>query len=951
MTRASDRVGQRIHVYWADECAWFSGVVSAVDDAQGFYVVYDDGDERWEGPDEIYRFDGDTGDDDDDDNDNADDRSSEGDNDGDVREVQRDDALGIDTAVASLEARAERLGLVNDSDAEQRETESTDEEEHVAVEQDPDRGASQRAQVVVGRAAYPKPVELSPPGIDDRLPEEGDSATSDDEREDDRQSMASSTAPSMHEPRRVQAPRVMGAPRVLPVRGVLRGLVLHASALPPIDGNDLPSAFVRVAFVESSSSDELLHREAKSHLMLRCKQALAATRAVIKTSDPVWNASYVDVDADVAVAPHDGLFQLVVAPPLVGPTREPAWQQLRGELLFSVYHHSADDASPTEPARGPNAFVAQASVSLCRVMRDLFASDITVGRDGELSVLRELPLETRQGKRLPSSAALAVSFRFQPEYAVERREPMAVAGSMARGESMRSIKTSASASVRPTAKADVRSARVGSARPSRRTHQSSSEINRRRFEKQVEEENRAMAKRVAEQRSRGRVAREVKGGSCAGAAAVAAAGAKAAGAAPGKRSHKATSEINRHRFLQQVDADNKAMGKRLAAITRGRPNAKQQQESEWKDDTWSRADLAAQDKAYVQDKRRVLQQEKDYLLEKAQAKYHHHSALAEEVATLQDDVAQCKRELFSTQATLTRLDVTYKNDVHVRDCLRSAAGKAQAVKTPLSARAVSPSAAASSTPTPYTTALQLQALLEQAASNGERSNADDRPVARYRQELRELVDEALDLENQRDAVDAEINALERQEDGVERDIVELHRQLQFVQAKRAFAQQMATTKGAFTIKVSSSSSAEHEEQLAIYRAERELEQLQIAVAVLKDRLHTKERPVAQPAPASTAVNDFLRTKIAKREAKLKRLEKERDTWQRKCEGLVTAGSYERLRANVHELQQLVFLCQSESRHVTAAERAAKHKQELLSRSLEQELRAEQTETELLLKRR
>ncbi|KAJ0389675.1 hypothetical protein ATCC90586_011849 [Pythium insidiosum] len=247
--------------------------------------------------------------------------------------------------------------------------------------------------------------------------------------------------------------------------------------------------------------------------------------------------------------------------------------------------------------------------------------------------------------------------------------------------------------------------------------------------------------------------------------------------------------------------------------------------------------------------------------------------------------------------------------------------------------------------------LQLKALLDQALAGGKGNNADDRPVNRYRQELQELVNEALDLENQRDAVDAEINSLERQEDAVERDIVELHRQLQFVQAKRAFAQQMAAPKNPFTVKSTANLSSEDEEQLAIYRAERELEQLQIAVAVLKDRLDTKDRPGAKSAPPSAAVEGFLHAKIEKREAKLQRLVKERDAWQRKCESLVAAGSYERLRSKVQELQQLVFLCQSESRHVAAAERVAKHKQELLARTLEQELRAEQTETELVLKRR
>ncbi|TYZ60986.1 hypothetical protein PybrP1_005341 [[Pythium] brassicae (nom. inval.)] len=45
-----DTVGCRVRVYWADEDEWFAGCVHAVDAADGYFVVYDDGDERWESP-------------------------------------------------------------------------------------------------------------------------------------------------------------------------------------------------------------------------------------------------------------------------------------------------------------------------------------------------------------------------------------------------------------------------------------------------------------------------------------------------------------------------------------------------------------------------------------------------------------------------------------------------------------------------------------------------------------------------------------------------------------------------------------------------------------------------------------------------------------------------------------------------------------------------------------
>ncbi|KAJ0390524.1 hypothetical protein ATCC90586_011127 [Pythium insidiosum] len=150
---------------------------------------------------------------------------------------------------------------------------------------------------------------------------------------------------------RVQPARAMNASRVLPVRGILRGLVLRATGLPHTDQNDLPSAFVRVGFVENTPGDDHSSRQPKSHLMLRCKQALAATRAVTKSSDAVWNQGDLDEDGSERLSgADDGIFQLAVAPPLVGATREPAWVQLRGELLFSVYY-GADTTNAAEPAR------------------------------------------------------------------------------------------------------------------------------------------------------------------------------------------------------------------------------------------------------------------------------------------------------------------------------------------------------------------------------------------------------------------------------------------------------------------------------------------------------------------------------------------------------------------------------------------------------------------------
>ncbi|KAG6622390.1 DNA ligase [Phytophthora cinnamomi] len=45
---AHDRVGKRVRVYWSEEEEWFEGTIQDYDESQGYYVVYDDGDERWE---------------------------------------------------------------------------------------------------------------------------------------------------------------------------------------------------------------------------------------------------------------------------------------------------------------------------------------------------------------------------------------------------------------------------------------------------------------------------------------------------------------------------------------------------------------------------------------------------------------------------------------------------------------------------------------------------------------------------------------------------------------------------------------------------------------------------------------------------------------------------------------------------------------------------------------
>ncbi|OQR94659.1 hypothetical protein THRCLA_08133 [Thraustotheca clavata] len=44
----NDAVGWRVEVYWTDEEEWFAGVITEYNEEQGYYVCYDDGDEKWQ---------------------------------------------------------------------------------------------------------------------------------------------------------------------------------------------------------------------------------------------------------------------------------------------------------------------------------------------------------------------------------------------------------------------------------------------------------------------------------------------------------------------------------------------------------------------------------------------------------------------------------------------------------------------------------------------------------------------------------------------------------------------------------------------------------------------------------------------------------------------------------------------------------------------------------------
>ncbi|KDO24725.1 hypothetical protein SPRG_10259 [Saprolegnia parasitica CBS 223.65] len=48
MVTGADAIGWRVEVFWEDEEQWFQGVITEYSDDDGYYVSYDDGDEKWQ---------------------------------------------------------------------------------------------------------------------------------------------------------------------------------------------------------------------------------------------------------------------------------------------------------------------------------------------------------------------------------------------------------------------------------------------------------------------------------------------------------------------------------------------------------------------------------------------------------------------------------------------------------------------------------------------------------------------------------------------------------------------------------------------------------------------------------------------------------------------------------------------------------------------------------------
>ncbi|EQC29471.1 hypothetical protein SDRG_12719 [Saprolegnia diclina VS20] len=48
MATGADAIGWRVEVFWEDEEQWFQGVITEYSEDDGYYVCYDDGDEKWQ---------------------------------------------------------------------------------------------------------------------------------------------------------------------------------------------------------------------------------------------------------------------------------------------------------------------------------------------------------------------------------------------------------------------------------------------------------------------------------------------------------------------------------------------------------------------------------------------------------------------------------------------------------------------------------------------------------------------------------------------------------------------------------------------------------------------------------------------------------------------------------------------------------------------------------------
>ncbi|KAE9051445.1 hypothetical protein PR001_g1446 [Phytophthora rubi] len=417
-----------------------------------------------------------------------------------------------------------------------------------------------------------------------------------------------------------------------------------------------------------------------------------------------------------------------------------------------------------------------------------------------------------------------------------------------------------------------------------------------------------------------------------------------------RHGHKASSGINRTKYVQQVAAENKAIGKRLQTILDSNEGARNPENfSSWaaaEPKNSTNGDYMDRDKLHVQDKRWQRRVELDFLMEKAQTKYQQQTQMVEEVMELQESVASLKNQVDTLNKSVLRLDILNKKDQHVRDCLLRAAvtsGSKQVKASPrqLSTKTSSKVNSASSNNQEdgeNSGKHRKEEECELLTQHRDRLQADKLKLS---QELKALNQQDLDLDN-------EINDQQSKwEHAVSMQL--FHSQMEknnVIQAQKAI-QEMKRRQKALEL------SREEEEQWACYQAHQELTQLQIAIQILRDQRGDEPRRLAATrasSSSSTAVCEYLTKKIEKQKTKLQQLQAQVGQRRSDYHAMLASGGNESLRKRVQELQKLVFLCKTQATHVKKAERIAQRKGEQVDMEFQRRMFNEQTETEIVLKR-
>ncbi|KAF1775778.1 Tudor domain [Phytophthora cactorum] len=430
---AHERVGKRVRVYWSEEEEWFEGTIQELNQSQGYYIVYDDGDERWESEGQPMLVEGEE----------------------EAQTAANYEELRMEQSKSHQQPEDTTNHTTGDEIQQQHEVINYSEDE---VDQDTYQQEKEEDQQDHSQSESKD--DHAENGIEDHGGEDVDDASDD-------QSVAESEMPETfgktnETTGKHRLPSTSTPPSTVPVpvKGMLEGRVLRATGLQTSRAL-APNAFVRVSFVESGDAT---HASA----MLRCKETLSTTGIVRGSVNPVWSEDLLSDDNQHSRNDSgNGGFQLELLPRIVPPGTKPAWHQLPGDVLFTIFSASRSDGS----RNGANEHIGQATISLRSLLQDLLTvSPFTT---------RVLELRSRSGKRLgygntstrslfddgrAEAPTLVASFKFIPTYESKINR-----------------------------KAGYRQDKAKRTAPAQT---SSSCINRRRFEKQVAKDNRSFAKRL-----------------------------------------------------------------------------------------------------------------------------------------------------------------------------------------------------------------------------------------------------------------------------------------------------------------------------------------------------------------------------------------------------------------------------------------------------------------------